>query len=131
MVYFIRICDARLSAEQTKLIFFYGPTYFDQRIYDFNELDEIVQHEEYNASQTTVLYIHGYLESPDSDTVHLIVNAFHTRNEHNLIVLDWSDAAFGDYFIQAVPNSITVFNYVIFFDDRFLMISSTVCAFII
>ncbi|XP_031635906.1 lipase member I-like isoform X2 [Contarinia nasturtii] len=110
VVFFVGNCGARLSTEQTKLIFFYGPNYFDHRIYDFNKLDEIVEHEMYNASQTTVLYIHGYLESPDSDSVHLIVNAYHARKEHNLIVLDWSDAAFGDYFIQAVPNSVTLGN---------------------
>lgn len=100
---------SRLPTDKTKLYFFYGPNYFDHRIYDYNELDDILQHDRYNASQATVLYIHGYLESPESDSVNTIVNAYYTRNEHNLIVLDWSDAAYGDYFIAAVPNSITVF----------------------
>lgn len=85
-------CESRLPTNKTK---HYGPNYFDHRIYDYNELDDILQHANYNASQTTVLYIHGYLESPESDSVRLIVNAYHTRNEHNLIVLDWSDAAYG------------------------------------
>lgn len=57
--------------------------------------------------------MHGYLESPESDSVRLIVNAYYTRNEHNLIVLDWSDAASGDYFINAVPNAITVITMII------------------
>lgn len=112
-VCFVGNCDTRLPADQTKFYFFYGPTYFDRRIYNYNELDEILQHEQYDANKTTVLYIHGYLESAESDSVRLIVNAYHTRNEHNLIVLDWGDAAYGDYFITAVPNSIMVSSAVI------------------
>lgn len=112
-VYFVGNCDTRLPADQSKFYFFYGPTYFDRRIYNYDELDEILQHEQYDANKTTVLYIHGYLESAESDSVRLIVNAYHTRNEHNLIVLDWGDAANGDYFITAVPNSIKVSSAVI------------------
>lgn len=110
MVYFVGNCEPRLVTDQTKLIFFYGPNYFDHRIYDYNELDKIFEQENFNSSQTTVLYMHGYLESPESDSVRLIVNAYHTRKEHNLIVLDWSDSVSGDYFISAVPNAITVTN---------------------
>lgn len=101
-------CDSRFPADRTKFYFFYGPNYLDHRIYNLNELDWILQHEKYNANHTTVLYVHGYLESPESESVHLIVNAYYTRKEYNLIVLDWSDAAYGDYFMNAVPNSITV-----------------------
>lgn len=115
LCYFIEVavclvgdCAARLPSETTKLYFFYGPSFFDHRIYDYNELDEILEHENYDKNKTTVLYIHGYLESTESDSVRSIVNAYHTRKEHNLIVLDWSDASSGDYFIYAVPNSISV-----------------------
>lgn len=110
-----------MLADQTKFYFFYGPTYFDHQIYDYNALDEILLHEKYDANQTTVLYIHGYLESPESDSVRLIVNAYHTRNEHNLVVLDWGDAAYGDYFISAVPNSITVSSAMILFNVFLLL----------
>lgn len=95
-------------SDSTKLYFFYGKNFFDHKIYDHNELDEIVQNDNFNANQTTVLYIHGYLESVESETVRLIVNAYQIRNEHNLIIVDWSDAASGDYFLNAVPNSMTV-----------------------
>lgn len=97
-----------MTSDATKLYFFYGPNYFDHKIYDYNELDEIVQHPNYDTNLTTVFYMHGYLESVGSDNVRLIVNAYHARKNHNLIVVDWSDAASGDYFINAVPNSITV-----------------------
>lgn len=109
VVCFFGNCNSKPATDKTKLYFFYGPNYFDHRIYDYNEFDDILQHDKYNTSHETVLYIHGYLESPESDSVRLIVNAYHSRNEHNLIVLDWSDAAYGDYFITAVPNAITVF----------------------
>lgn len=99
-----------LSSDSTKLYYFYGPNYFDHKIYDYHEWDEIVQHPNYDTNRTTVLYMHGYLESVGSDNVRLIVNAYNARGNHNLIVVDWSDAASGDYFINAVPNSVTVTN---------------------
>lgn len=104
----IERCESRSQIARTKYYFFYGPTYYDHKIYNYNELYEITQHDNYDENRTTVFYIHGYNESPESDSVRLIVDAYNERDEHNLIVLDWSDAASGDYFSNAVPNAVSV-----------------------
>lgn len=108
MVCVVNESCCREPTDLTKLYFFYGPNYFDHKIYNYNELEEIVKDVKYNASRLTTLYMHGYAESMGSDSVHRIVNAYLLRKEHNIIALDWNDAASGNYFINAVPNAITV-----------------------
>lgn len=93
---------------RSKFYFFYGPEYLDHQIYGHNELPQLIRHENYDQNRMTVLYIHGYRESAEDDTVQSIVAAYNSRNDHNLIVLDWSDGASGDYFKQAVPNCVSV-----------------------
>lgn len=107
-VCFVEKCIAREPTDLTKLYYFYGPNYFDHKIFNYNEVEAIIQDDKFDANRTTILYIHGYNENMGSDTIHRIVNAFLTRKEHNIIVLDWSDAASGNYFINAVPNALTV-----------------------
>lgn len=99
---------SRDPSDSTKLYFFYGPNYFDHKIFNYNELQQILKDEKYDSNRSTTLYMHGYAESMGSETVHRIVNAYLLRKEHNIIVLDWSDAASGNYFINAVPNAMTV-----------------------
>lgn len=93
---------------QSKLYFFYGPAYSDHQIYGHNELSQLTRHENYDQNRTTILYVHGYQESAQADSVQLIVAAYNSRNDHNLIVLDWSKGASGEYFKQAVPNCASV-----------------------
>lgn len=62
----------------------------------------------FDSNRTTAFYIHGYLQNLEMDDIRAIVDAYNTRNEHNLIVYDWSQAAGGDYLTNAVPNSVSV-----------------------
>lgn len=59
----------------------------------------------FDILKKTVLYIHGYLEGPDHESVNTIVDAYLERNDHNVLVLNWSQLANGNYFIDAVPNA--------------------------
>lgn len=52
----------------------------------------------------TVLYLHGYIETPNDESVRTVVAAYLQRNDHNVLVLDWTWAASGRYLRQAVPN---------------------------
>lgn len=96
------------SLARSKFYFFYGPEYSDHQIFGHNELPQLTQHENYDQMRMTILYIHGYRESAEADTVQSIVAAYNNRNDHNLIVLDWSDGASGEYFQHAVPNCASV-----------------------
>lgn len=64
--------------------------------------------EELNSDLPTVLYIHGYKDSVESDGVSSIVNAYLQRGDHNILVLDWSKLCENDYFRRAVPNMFMV-----------------------
>lgn len=100
--------SSRAALAQSKFYFFYGPEYSDHQIYGHNELPQLIRHENYDQNRMTILYIHGFQESAEADSVQSIVTAYNSRNDHNLIVLDWSEGASGEYFKQAVPNCASV-----------------------
>lgn len=70
-------------------------------------------HLKFDAEKKTVLYIHGYMEAPSQESVNVIVNAYLKRNDHNILVLDWSSLADGNYLFDAVPNAKLVFIHLI------------------
>lgn len=49
------------------------------------------------------------MEGPLQESVNVIVNAYLKRNDHNILVLDWSSLADGNYLLDAVPNAKLVF----------------------
>lgn len=106
--YLVGKCDSQLLVDQTKLYYFYGPTYDDHRPYDYNELGEIVKHANYDINKTTVLYIHSYYESSQNATVRMIVDAYNERSEHNLVALDWSSFSKDTSFIHAAAKAKSV-----------------------
>lgn len=61
--------------------------------------------ERFDASRLTVMYVHGYLENRDVESVHVIVEAYLRRNDINLLVLDWGTLADGNYMFDAVVNA--------------------------
>lgn len=62
-------------------------------------------HPSFDKEKATVLYIHGYIEAPSDESVTVIVQSYLKRNDHNILVLDWSDLADGNYLVDAVPNA--------------------------
>lgn len=70
-----------------------------------NDAQEILKHEKFDATKKTVLYIHGYLENPEVESIHVIVDAYLTRDDCNIIILDWGLLADGNYMLDAVVNA--------------------------
>lgn len=68
-------------------------------------------HPKFDAEKKTVLYIHGYLEAPSQESVNVIVAAYLKRNDHNILVMDWSELSDGNYLFDAVPNAKQVSYY--------------------
>lgn len=96
---------APADLNSVKYIHYYGPTYGDSAIYDLNDLNSILCDSRFDKSRNTVLYLHGYLENPDVESVHVIVDAYLKRTDTNLIVLDWCELADGNYAFDAVVNA--------------------------
>lgn len=62
------------------------------------------KHLHFDKQKPTVLYIHGYVEAPSHESVNVIVQAYLKRNDHNVLILDWSELADGNYLFDAIPN---------------------------
>lgn len=54
--------------------------------------------------QPTALYIHGYIEAPGVESIHVIVDAYQKRGTQNILILDWGSLADGNYLFDAVQN---------------------------
>lgn len=99
-------CQSQFSVSP-KLYYFYG-SYSNRQIYSLNEIPQMTQHQSYDPNRRTILLIHGFTDSVSGITVRSVVSAYDIRKDHNLMVLDWSQSASGDYYTQAVPNCASV-----------------------
>lgn len=102
------VYSAASTADRTNLVFFYGPTFDDHRVYDYDQLNLIRQHSAFNASQTTAFYVHGFLETLSDPDIQAIIAAYNARAEQNLVVYDWGRLSVAGYFLTAVPNAVAV-----------------------
>lgn len=76
-----------------------------QRPYELDESCAMFGNAHFDVLKKTVFYIHGYLEGPNHESVNIIVDSYLQRNDHNILVLDWSQLSNGNYLIDAVPNA--------------------------
>lgn len=81
----------------------------NQRPYELDESCAMFGNAHFDVLKKTILYVHGYGEGPKHESVSAIVDAYLERNDHNVLVLDWSELAKGNYLIDAVPNAKQVF----------------------
>lgn len=72
-----------------------------------------IGNEYFDMQRKTMLYIHGYAEESKYESVRAIVDAYLQRTDYNVLALDWSELASGNYLIDAVPNAKQV-NYIDF-----------------
>ncbi|XP_055546007.1 pancreatic triacylglycerol lipase isoform X2 [Wyeomyia smithii] len=94
----------KAQLETAKFMFFHGTQFDDHEVFELDQADKIVRHPKFDRNKRTVMYFHGYIESPEVESVHVIVDAYQKRNDHNLIILDWTQLADGNYLLEAVPN---------------------------
>lgn len=60
-------------------------------------MTQLISHRNFNPKLPSVLYISGWMQSPDAETTELIINGYLKRRDHNLLILDWSDYSVGLY----------------------------------
>ncbi|XP_017060656.1 inactive pancreatic lipase-related protein 1 [Drosophila ficusphila] len=96
--------NSKADLTTAKFILYYGPTVADSDIYDLTDYQSLLEDENLDLSKNTVLYLHGYLEDPDVESIHVIAEAYLERKDTNLIVLDWGELADGNYMFDAFPN---------------------------
>lgn len=69
---------------------------------------EILEQDEFDNAKPTVVYLHGFLETMEVESISVIANAYLTRNDHNILILDWGELADGSYLLEALPNALKV-----------------------
>ncbi|XP_077288536.1 phospholipase A1-like [Arctopsyche grandis] len=88
------------------LRFYTGKTlneYYDIKLSEFTKL---LTHEKFRVENPIVLYIHGYKENTNMESVQTVVGAYlKWQPETNVIVVDWSNMAVGSYIVNAAPNT--------------------------
>lgn len=105
--------ESKANTNTLKLVLFERNLVTNSSI-DFNltNICDIIEHVYFDRNLPTMFYIHGFLENLQSESVTTIVDAYLFRTGYNIIVLDWSDLADGNYFFDAVPNCVQVgFNF--------------------
>lgn len=102
------VMDIHAAYDEINIIFFCGSNLTQFEIFSLTSVDQISTHEAFNESLKTALYIHGYRENVTSESVETVVKAFLKRKSHNVLVLNWSAYANGNYVTNAVPNLIKV-----------------------
>lgn len=79
-------------------------TFDDHTVFPLSESNALMAHPKFDQKRNTVLYLHGYVEAPSHQSVHVIVDAYQKRDDYNILVLDWAELADGNFFVDAVPN---------------------------
>lgn len=55
--------------------------------------ENIVDHPYFDHTKPTVIFIHGWLQSPNLPAVQMLIEAYIDNGNYNLLILDWSQAA--------------------------------------
>lgn len=82
----------------------------NHQIYELDQATDILKHPQFDITRETALYIHGYIETPEVESIHVIVDAYQKNGEQNIIILNWGELADGNYLLDAVQNAKQVEN---------------------
>ncbi|XP_070502434.1 lipoprotein lipase-like [Chironomus tepperi] len=80
-------------------------TYDDHVAFPLSSAQELFNDPHFDPSRKTVLYMHGYDQLIDDENIRTIVAAYQTRNDYNILILDWITIGSGDYIFTALPNT--------------------------
>lgn len=72
-----------------------------------NELPQLIADARFKADLPTMIYIHGFRENQNVESVKTIYDAYRSTDAYNIVMIDWSFGAAGDYF-GAVESVIAV-----------------------
>ena len=85
-----------------------SPNFNDYETFALESANNVLLDNKFDKLRHTVLYFHGFLEKLEDENLHLIVDSYLTRNDHNVLLVDWSKLAAGNYVTDAIPNALRV-----------------------
>ncbi|CAH2095559.1 unnamed protein product [Euphydryas editha] len=84
------------TIHDTRIIYYNGSVE-DHKWYRFDNIASLLSHPNFDLNKPTALYIHGYVEYATDNSILRVVRSYLKHGDHNMLVLDWSNLAFGNY----------------------------------
>ncbi|XP_053612720.1 inactive pancreatic lipase-related protein 1-like isoform X2 [Plodia interpunctella] len=98
--------DRSNRVEDIYLRFYNGNTAEDYVDFPLSQARRLFEIKGFDKNNSTVLYIHGFIETAQQESVQVMVSAYlEARPGTNIVLLDWSNMSHGSYLVNAVRNS--------------------------
>ncbi|XP_011314500.1 lipase member H-A-like [Fopius arisanus] len=93
---YLRTDDSRI-VKGMKIIVYKGRNIEEASTVDFPVTSVELIYKEINHTKPLVIYVHGFREHPSNESVRTVVGAYLEHGKENILLLDWSRLAAGDY----------------------------------
>ncbi|CAH0596530.1 unnamed protein product [Chrysodeixis includens] len=80
---------------------FFSTNLTSPRSYRIRNVKALLSDPDFDVNKPTVLYAHGYVELLSDESIQTVISAYLRRGDHNTLLLDWSNLAFGNYLVIA------------------------------
>ncbi|XP_026500115.2 pancreatic triacylglycerol lipase-like [Vanessa tameamea] len=94
---FTPVPDGRTSNLSDTRIIYVNRSVRRQISFRFENITSLLDHPDFDLQKPTVFYIHGYVEITSDASVLQVMDAYVKRGDHNILVLEWANLAFGNY----------------------------------
>ncbi|XP_049868423.1 inactive pancreatic lipase-related protein 1 isoform X2 [Pectinophora gossypiella] len=101
-----RILPDRANRVEDIYLRFYNGTVEDYVDFPLSQASRLFDIKGFDKSNPTVLYIHGFIETPQKESVQVMVSSYlESRPGTNVVLLDWSNMSHGSYLVNAARNT--------------------------
>ncbi|XP_046972098.1 pancreatic lipase-related protein 2-like [Vanessa cardui] len=89
--------EGRTSNINDTRIIYINHSIRQQITFGFENITSLLDNPDFDLQKPTVFYVHGYVETASDASVLHVIDAYVKRGDHNILVLDWGNLAFGNY----------------------------------
>lgn len=83
----------------------------ENTIYNLTNAQDLLSDPKFNHNLPTVVYTHGWIETPDSESIQLVIGSYLERGGYNVLLLDWQYLA-SPFYTTAMDNVPGVYIYI-------------------
>lgn len=102
LVFSVAVAEDCHSVTDLSLILFKGSLDAVDVVF-LNNTKSLLVNPAYDKKKSTLIYGFGYTETYQHPSSRTIAKAYLTRNDSNIIIIDWSKYNKGNYFLDALP----------------------------
>ncbi|XP_063376837.1 pancreatic lipase-related protein 2-like isoform X1 [Cydia fagiglandana] len=98
--------DRTNRIEDIYLRFYNGSTEEEYVDFPLGQASRLFDIKGFDKNNPTVLYIHGFIETAQQESVQVMVSAYlEAKPSTNVVLLDWSNMSHGSYLVNAARNT--------------------------